>query len=110
MIVEGEMRLKGWGRMDKLCNGEVAEWLNAAVSKTVTSAIPASGVRIPPSPRSKASQHAQASGPSLVSPAALPPCQLVSQGLRTQKAEVLTSDSRRLERAEMLTSTRQGAC
>ena len=52
MIVEGEMRLKGWGRMDKLCNGEVAEWLNAAVSKTVTSAIPASGVRIPPSPRS----------------------------------------------------------
>jgi hypothetical protein len=28
----------------------VAEWLNAAVSKTVTSVIPASGVRIPPSP------------------------------------------------------------
>jgi hypothetical protein len=40
----------------------------------------------------------------------LPPCQLVSQGLRTQKAEVLTSESRRLERAEMLTSARQGAC
>jgi hypothetical protein len=42
--------LKGWGLVDKLTDGEVAEWLNAAVSKTVTSAIPASGVRIPPSP------------------------------------------------------------
>jgi hypothetical protein len=37
--------------VDKLSSGEVAEWLNAAVSKTVTSVIPASGVRIPPSPR-----------------------------------------------------------
>jgi hypothetical protein len=37
--------------VDTLCHGEVAEWLNAAVSKTVTSVIPASGVRIPPSPR-----------------------------------------------------------
>ncbi len=36
--------------MDTLSGGEVAEWLNAAVSKTVTSVIPASGVRIPPSP------------------------------------------------------------
>jgi hypothetical protein len=36
--------------VDTLCHGEVAEWLNAAVSKTVTSVIPASGVRIPPSP------------------------------------------------------------
>ena len=104
------MRLKGRCPVDTLSRGEVAEWLNAAVSKTVTSVIPASGVRIPPSPRSKASQHAQALGPSLVSMAALPPCQPVSQGLRTQKAEVLTSDSRRLERAEMLTSARQGAC
>ena len=42
--------LKAWGRVDKLNGGEVAEWLNAAVSKTVTSVIPASGVRIPPSP------------------------------------------------------------
>jgi hypothetical protein len=50
MIGEGEMRLKGLGRVDTLCHGEVAEWLNAAVSKTVTSVIPASGVRIPPSP------------------------------------------------------------
>jgi hypothetical protein len=33
-----------------LSRGEVAEWLNAAVSKTVTSVTPASGVRIPPSP------------------------------------------------------------
>ena len=49
-IVEGEMRLKGRGPVDTLCPGEVAEWLNAAVSKTVTSVIPASGVRIPPSP------------------------------------------------------------
>src|SRR3712207_1561426 len=46
----GEIRLKGRVRVDTLCRGEVAEWLNAAVSKTVTSAIPASGVRIPPSP------------------------------------------------------------
>jgi hypothetical protein len=36
--------------VDTLGGGEVAEWLNAAVSKTVTSVIPASGVRIPPSP------------------------------------------------------------
>ena len=43
--------LKGRGRVDKLKGGEVAERLNAAVSKTVTSVIPASGVRIPPSPR-----------------------------------------------------------
>ena len=48
----GETRLKGRTRVDTLCRGEVAEWLNAAVSKTVTSVIPASGVRIPPSPRS----------------------------------------------------------
>jgi hypothetical protein len=44
--------LKGRGRVDKLKGGEVAERLNAAVSKTVTSVIPASGVRIPPSPPS----------------------------------------------------------
>ena len=56
-IVAGEMRLKERGRVDTLCRGEVAEWLNAAVSKTVTSVIPASGVRIPPSPRIRASQH-----------------------------------------------------
>ena len=42
--------MKGRGRVDTLSSGEVAEWLNAAVSKTVTSVIPASGVRIPPSP------------------------------------------------------------
>ena len=42
--------LKGRGGVDKLKSGEVAERLNAAVSKTVTSVIPASGVRIPPSP------------------------------------------------------------
>jgi hypothetical protein len=42
--------LKGRWRVDTLSGGEVAEWLNAAVSKTVTSVIPASGVRIPPSP------------------------------------------------------------
>jgi hypothetical protein len=51
MILEGEMWLKGLALVDTLCHGEVAEWLNAAVSKTVTSVIPASGVRIPPSPR-----------------------------------------------------------
>ena len=51
MIVDVEMRLKGRAPVDTLCRGEVAEWLNAAVSKTVTSVIPASGVRIPPSPR-----------------------------------------------------------
>ena len=45
------MWLKRQGPVDTLCRGEVAEWLNAAVSKTVTSVIPASGVRIPPSPR-----------------------------------------------------------
>ena len=49
-IVEGEMRLKERGQVVTLSRGEVAEWLNAAVSKTVTSVIPASGVRIPPSP------------------------------------------------------------
>ena len=43
-------RLKGPGGVDTLKGGEVAERLNAAVSKTVTSVIPASGVRIPPSP------------------------------------------------------------
>ncbi len=47
--------MKGWGRVDKLGRGEVAERLNAAVSKTVTSVIPASGVRIPPSPPLEAS-------------------------------------------------------
>ena len=50
MVVEGETWLKGTGQIYTLCHGEVAEWLNAAVSKTVTSVIPASGVRIPPSP------------------------------------------------------------
>jgi hypothetical protein len=50
------MWLKARGQVDTLCHGEVAEWLNAAVSKTVTSVIPASGVRIPPSPRFGASQ------------------------------------------------------
>src|SRR5215217_1498988 len=44
VVVEG-----GRGRRYTL-RGEVAEWLNAAVSKTVMSVIPASGVRIPPSP------------------------------------------------------------
>src|SRR5919112_3942520 len=44
-------RLKGVGVGGKLSRGVVAEWLNAAVSKTVTSVIPASGVRIPPSPQ-----------------------------------------------------------
>jgi hypothetical protein len=43
-------QLKGVGVGGKLSRGEVAEWLNAAVSKTVMSVIPASGVRIPPSP------------------------------------------------------------
>ena len=56
------MWLKGRGWVDTLCRGEVAEWLNAAVSKTVTSVILASGVRIPPSPRIGASQHAPALG------------------------------------------------
>ena len=46
--------LKGRVRVDTLSRGEVAEWLNAAVSKTVTSVIPASGVRIPPSPQRQA--------------------------------------------------------
>jgi hypothetical protein len=50
------MILKGLALVDTLCHGEVAEWLNAAVSKTVTSVIPASGVRIPPSPRFLACQ------------------------------------------------------
>ena len=65
----GGMWLKGRGPVDTLCRGEVAEWLNAAVSKTVTSAIPASGVRIPPSPHfstlrpsGSACQHAPAFG------------------------------------------------
>ncbi len=44
-------QLKGVGVGGTLSRGEVAEWLNAAVSKTVTSVIPASGVRIPPSPQ-----------------------------------------------------------
>ena len=43
-------RLEVEGRGVILSRGEVAEWLNAAVSKTVMSVIPASGVRIPPSP------------------------------------------------------------
>ncbi len=38
------------GSCGKLRGGEVAEWTNAAVSKTVMSAAPASGVQIPPSP------------------------------------------------------------
>ena len=42
--------LKGPVSIDKLPRGEVAERLNAAVSKTVMSVTPASGVRIPPSP------------------------------------------------------------
>jgi hypothetical protein len=63
-IVDGEMWLKGLALVDTLCHGEVAEWLNAAVSKTVTSVIPASGVRIPPSPRFGASQHFSTLGPS----------------------------------------------
>ena len=65
--------MKGQGQLDTLCPGEVAEWLNAAVSKTVTSVIPASGVRIPPSPRLGASQ------PVSTLPAAA--CQLVSFSL-----------------------------
>src|SRR5829696_6009009 len=73
MIGEGETWLKGQGQLDTLCPGEVAEWLNAAVSKTVTSVIPASGVRIPPSPRPGASQ------PVSTLPAAA--CQLVSFSL-----------------------------
>jgi hypothetical protein len=56
--------LKGRDQVDTLCHGEVAEWLNAAVSKTVTSVIPASGVRIPPSPRFGASQPISALLPS----------------------------------------------
>ncbi len=65
----GEMWLKGRGPVDTLCHGEVAERLNAAVSKTVTSVIPASGVRIPPSPQIEAGQHVST-----------PPCgRLVSQ-------------------------------
>jgi hypothetical protein len=42
--------LYGKGSYAKLPCGEVAEWTNAAVSKTVVSVIPAPGVRIPPSP------------------------------------------------------------
>ena len=52
-IVRIKTRLKWRCAVDTLSRGEVAEWLNAAVSKTVTSAIPASGVRIPPSPLPK---------------------------------------------------------
>jgi hypothetical protein len=85
------MRLKGRGLVDTLCHGEVAEWLNAAVSKTVTSVIPASGVRIPPSPHFGASQHAAALRPPLVGTAAEPPCQLV---LAHPKAEMLTGSKR----------------
>jgi hypothetical protein len=77
------MWLKGRGRVDTLCHGEVAEWLNAAVSKTVTSVIPASGVRIPPSPRFGASQH----GGSV----ALSASQLV---LADPKAEMLPGSKR----------------
>ncbi len=40
----------GGGRGGILLYGEVAERLNAAVSKTVMPVTPASGVRIPPSP------------------------------------------------------------
>src|SRR5918994_1244032 len=62
------MWLKGRGGIDTLCHGEVAEWLNAAVSKTVTSVIPASGVRIPPSPRREAPRSTlRPYGPPLVS-------------------------------------------
>jgi hypothetical protein len=60
--------LKGRGPVDTLCLGEVAEWLNAAVSKTVTSVIPASGVRIPPSPRNEAGQLVSFSYSSLILP------------------------------------------
>ena len=48
-----EVRGGGWrgkGRGGILLCGEVAERLNAAVSKTVMPVTPASGVRIPPSP------------------------------------------------------------
>jgi hypothetical protein len=53
LVVTEDLRgghLEGGGRGGILCRGEVAERLNAAVSKTVMSVIPASGVRIPPSP------------------------------------------------------------
>jgi hypothetical protein len=86
MIVERELWLKGRDQVDKLCHGEVAEWLNAAVSKTVTSVIPASGVRIPPSPRFGASQPISALRPSLV----------------IRSASVVS--------AALLTSARKGAC
>src|ERR687898_1116552 len=56
----GGLWLKGRDQVDTLCHGEGAEWLNAAVSKTVTSVNPASGGRIPPSPRCGAIQHASA--------------------------------------------------
>src|SRR5215208_3455719 len=110
--------LKGRGLVDKLSSGEVAEWLNAAVSKTVTSVIPASGVRIPPSPRF---EHAPAS-PSLsarrlASPDALSARfgprgprfsarrlwlrQAASQlGSAQREAEMLRSGARRAERAD----------
>ena len=65
LVADGrEEWLKGGDRVDTLCRGEVAEWLNAAVSKTVTSVIPASGVRIPPSPRCEAIQPVSTLRPS----------------------------------------------
>src|SRR5215213_1709322 len=74
-MVKTEMWLQERDTVDTLCRGEVAEWLNAAVSKTVTSAIPASGVRIPPSPPGFAGQ--------LVSTLRLtPPLSAVSHQLR----------------------------
>ena len=82
----GGLWLKGRDQVDTLCHGEVAEWLNAAVSKTVTSVFPASGVRIPPSPRFGARQPIGALRPSLV----------------IQSASVVS--------AALLTSARQGAC
>jgi hypothetical protein len=85
------MWLKGRGQVDTLCHGEVAEWLNAAVSKTVTSVIPASGVRIPPSPRFGASQHASASACQHGGCAALSASKLV---LAHPKAEMLTGSKR----------------
>ena len=56
-------QLEGLGRGGILFRGEVAERLNAAVSKTVMSVIPASGVRIPPSPLRGASVAPVASSP-----------------------------------------------
>ena len=124
------MRLKERGQIVTLSRGEVAEWLNAAVSKTVTSAIPASGVRIPPSPRLGASQHGAFGALSAhfglrprLSASQLLPFQpqpaahdeplaaavefCVLDEVTKRLAEVLRSDSRRLERAEMLTSSKR---